>query len=148
MQLRSHILSLGVILGLLMAPCFELSASSAGKSKSESHSGYKKIHSSELKSWIDSGKQFQLIDARPKKFEKGDVIVGAKFLPYDSDERIIAKMLPSKEAVIVVYCASIECPASGTLAKKLVAMGYSNVYKYPEGINEWIDKEYPTQPAG
>lgn len=137
---------LGFLFSLLMIPCVELAA--ASKSKEEKSKGYQKIHTLELKSWIDSGKQFQLIDARPKKYEHGDVIVGAKFLPYDADERIIAQMLPSKDSIIVVYCASIECPASGTLAKKLVKMGYKHVYKYPEGINEWMDKELPTQSAG
>jgi rhodanese-related sulfurtransferase len=135
------------LMSMLTMPCLQLSASSKSKTEDDSSQGYQKIHAKELKSWIDSGKQFQLIDARPKKFEKGDVILGAKFLAYDSDETKIAKILPSKDTVIVVYCASSECPASTYLAKQLVAMGYKHIYKYPEGIADWMDKEYPIQKA-
>lgn len=113
------------------------------QAKESKYSSIKKIHAKELKEWIDSGKKFELIDARPKKFEKGDVIVGARFLPYDADDQKISATLPSKDATIVVYCASTECPASTYLAKQLVKMGYKNIYKYPEGIDDWSEKEFP-----
>jgi len=104
----------------------------------------KEIDAKELKSWIDSGKDFKLVDARPKKYEEGSLIVGAKFLPYNADEEAITEALPSKDAVVVAYCASSECPASTYLAKHLIKMGYKNVYKYTDGIDDWTEKGYPT----
>ncbi len=148
MRIKSTLIALGVILSPIAAP---VSAFSANKHAShETHAqakelAYKQINAKELKSWIDSGKQIQLIDARPKKFEGGDVIVGAKFLAYDSDEKAIARALPSKEAIIVTYCASTKCPASAYLSNQLVDLGYKNVYKYPGGIADWMAKDYPTQ---
>lgn len=137
---KLYALTLGLVLGLLFLP--------AVLPATEKNAGYRTIHTQELKQWIDSGKQFQLIDARPKKYAKGEVIVGAKFLSYGADESIIAQMLPSKDATIVVYCASVECPMSGKLAKQLVKLGYKHVYKYPEGIDEWYEKQYPVEDSG
>lgn len=131
-------------LSLIASPSFIYSSITPGKEAESHHDAYQIIHAAELKSWIDSGKTIQIIDARPKKFDDGAVIKGAVFLPYDSKNDLIAKILPSKDSVIVVYCASIKCPASGNLAEKLHALGYKNLYKYPEGIADWIDKKYPT----
>jgi len=111
----------------------------------QENQGYKEISANELKSWIDSKKDFRIVDARPKKFDEGDVIIGAQFLPYDSDENTISKILPSKDDVIVAYCASVRCPASANLNKKLLALGYKHVYKYAGGIDEWHQLGYPTE---
>ena len=75
-----------------------------------SENSYKEIHAAELKRWIDSGKSFYLVDARPKKFDEGSVLPGAVFLPYDSDAKTIAKALPSKDSIVVAYCASSKWP--------------------------------------
>ncbi len=144
MQLKRLLTTLGLLFSLIVIPS-AVTALTETVSPKETHQAedYKTIHAKELKEWIDSGKHMVLIDARPKKFEEGVVIKGAKFLPFDSDDAKIIHTLPSKDAVIVVYCASIKCPASGKLAHKLTSMGYKHVYKYPEGIEDWMDKDYP-----
>lgn len=154
MQIRfqSHIklIALGIALSFLSSPTAAFSTSSTKKEhevKEEKKLGYKIIDREELNKWIKSGKSIELIDARPKKFEKGDVIVGAKFLPYDSDEKAITKALPSKEAIIVTYCASEKCPASTYLSEQLVDLGYKNIYKYPGGIDDWVEHGYKTGKA-
>lgn len=143
MSLKASIMSLSLLVGLIITPNFVVG--SPAKAKEVSKETYHTIHTKELKNWIDSGKPIQIVDARPKKYDKGEVIVGAKFLPFDSTEAKITATLPDKDAVIVVYCASIKCPASGNLAKKLVSMGYTHIYKYPEGITEWMDRNYPLE---
>lgn len=147
MKFKYTLASLAIVTSLLMAPSYAFSTNTSNTKTTatpKASVGYKTIHALELKNWIDSGKAIQIVDARPKKYDKGGVIVGAKFLPYDSSEETIKKTLPSKDAVIVVYCASIKCPASGTLATQLVKMGYKNVYKYPDGLADWVEKKYPT----
>jgi len=146
MKIQKLFRTFAIAFGLIAAPSFAFSASTAAVSDTHDE-GYKVIHADELKSWIDSGKTIQIVDARPKKFDEGVVIKGAVFLPYDSNDALIAKTLPSKDAVVVVYCANIKCPASTNLAKKLHSLGYKNLYKYPEGIADWMDKKLPTSPA-
>jgi hypothetical protein len=110
MHIKSYLSALIFILSAMIIAAPFSSAYAANKK-------IKEIDAVELKSWIDSGKDFKLVDARPKKFEEGSVIVGATFLPYNADEDTITKSLPSKDAIIVAYCASSECPASTYLAK-------------------------------
>lgn len=107
--------------------------------------GYKVIHADELKSWYDQGKEMIVIDSRSKPYFDGVVLPKGKWLSYDVSETELKNVLPSKNANVVVYCWSTGCPASKYMADRLVEAGYLNVYKYPEGIQDWMQKKYPTE---
>jgi rhodanese-related sulfurtransferase len=122
--------------GLMFAGLSTLQAANSSQGYDyESH--YKMIHTAELKKLLASNDNFLIFDARPKKFQDDAVLPKAKYLPSDSADDIILKMAPDKSQKIVVYCASIECPASKYLAERMVYLGYTNVFKYPEGIDGW-----------
>lgn len=67
-----------------------------------------------------------------------------KWLPAESTEKEIRAVIPSKDSLVVVYCLGVECPASGWLYDKLTSMGYTNVYEYHEGLQDWLDRGFPT----
>ncbi|WP_117208754.1 rhodanese-like domain-containing protein [Allorhizocola rhizosphaerae] len=48
-----------------------------------------------------------------------------------------ARLLPDRGAAIVTYCSNIACPNSERVAQRLLALGYTNVRKYREGIEDW-----------
>jgi len=91
---------------------------------------------------IASNTPMTIVDARSGKYDDGRRIPGAQQLAPDAKEEDIAKALPDKNAMIVVYCASIKCPASAELAKRLIALGYTKVHRYPSGIEGWITAGY------
>lgn len=103
------------------------------------------ITTSDLQKMVASEASLVIVDARTPEYFKGEVIRGAKWLPYDSTEEAIIKALPSKDAQIVVYCFSATCPASGRLAERLVKMGYKNVSEYTPGIQEWKAQNLPVE---
>lgn len=107
---------------------------------------YKDINTDELKSMIDTKVPMIILDARKKL--KGGLLPGAKNLPYDTEEKDITNSLGSisKDTTIVVYCANMYCPLSKYLAEKLAAMGYTKIFKYPDGVAGWLDKDYPLDP--
>jgi rhodanese-related sulfurtransferase len=152
MRLQAKIMTFALAISALVLPCAIYSKDDAGekkakkiataKAKAESNKGYKEIHTEELKKLLDSKQPVMLIDAR-KTITVG-TLPGAKHLVYDASEQTIKRTLDSasKDATIVVYCARTECPLSKYLAENLVKAGYTNVYKYPEGIEEWM-KTYP-----
>jgi rhodanese-related sulfurtransferase len=96
-----------------------------------------------LKDWLDRGKTVVILDARTKEYDDGNRLPGAKSLPYDAKDEEIRQIVPSKESLLVVYCSNPRCPASKFLADRLVEMGYTNVFKYAEGISDWKSKGYP-----
>ena len=108
------------------------------------HSQHTAISAAQLKAWYDQGKPMAVIDARSAKYFDGTLLPNARWLSVESSDNEIIAALPSKKEVIVVYCASTTCPASGWLYDKLITMGYTTVYEYHEGIQDWIKQGFPT----
>ena len=50
-----------------------------------------------------------------------------------------AALLPDKDAAIVTYCSNPACANSEKVANLLVRAGYTNVRKYREGIQDWVE---------
>jgi len=56
-----------------------------------------------------------------------------------------AGLLPDRSAPIVTYCSNPACPNSQRVADRLTALGYTNVRKYREGIQDWVEAGLPVQ---
>lgn len=56
-------------------------------------------------------------------------------------------LLPDRDAAIVTYCSNPACANSGQVADRLTALGYTNVRKYREGIQDWVEAGLPTESA-
>lgn len=98
------------------------------------------INTAALKSLIDSGVELTLVDARTGKFDDGRRISNALNLSPEAEVEEIQRVLKSKDAMIVSYCANLKCPASRQLASRLTALGYKHVLEYPQGIEGWVNE--------
>jgi len=116
----------------------------ADQSTTNVHQAYQEVSTSELKSWYDQGKQMTVVDARTKENYNGVLLPSAIWVPYKTTDQELQAKLPSKEAVIVVYCCNAECPASARMTDRLLAAGYKQVYRYPGGLDEWMRAGYTT----
>jgi rhodanese-related sulfurtransferase len=58
-----------------------------------------------------------------------------------------ATLLPDKGAAIVTYCSNTACPNSHQVAVKLGQLGYTNVRRYREGIEDWGAAGLPVESA-
>lgn len=54
-------------------------------------------------------------------------------------------LLPDRGAPIVTYCSNPACPNSQRVADRLTALGYTNVRKYREGIQDWVAAGLPVE---
>ena len=98
----------------------------------------------ELRAKMDRGDPFVLVDALSQEHYASSHLPGAVNLPYEfADEA--EKMLPDKDAEIVVYCMNVDCEASGMEARELVGMGYANVRHYAAGKQDWIQAGLPVE---
>lgn len=71
---------------------------------------------------------------------------GAVNIPVSGDfDREIARQAPDKTRPIVVYCLDEACDASRRAASRLEALGYSRVYDYEGGKNDWKQSGLPTE---
>jgi len=101
------------------------------------------IKANQLKSWYDQDKEMIVLDARSKGYFDGRLLPNAIWMPAESSEEEILDTIPDKDSLIIVYCASVKCPASGWLYDKLDSMGYNHIYEYHEGIADWVKRGFP-----
>lgn len=88
-----------------------------------------------------------VVDALGGEYYAKQHLPGAVALvPGDVDAEAPA-LLPDRDAAIVTYCSNPACPNSGQVADRLTALGYTNVRKYREGIQDWVEAGLPTESA-
>lgn len=99
---------------------------------------YKTIDTEGLKNLMNAKIALTILDARSGEWDDGNRIPGAKTLDTDATAEQAAAVIPSKESLVVAYCTNLHCPASKALAEHLLELGYTNVVKYAEGIEQWM----------
>jgi len=102
------------------------------------------ISRDEVKAGLDAG-TITLVDALPESYYAQQHLPGALNLVADDVKDRAAGLLPDKDAAIVTYCSNTACANSGHVATKLAKLGYTNVRKYPDGIQDWTDAGLPTE---
>ncbi len=98
----------------------------------------------ELRAKIDCGDGFVLVDALSVEHYASSHLPGAVNLPHEFVDEA-EKVLPDKDAEIVVYCMNVDCEASGLEARELVEMGYANVLHYAGGKQDWMRAGLPVE---
>ena len=99
-----------------------------------------------LKAAIDAG-TVTVVDALGGDYYARQHLPGAVALAPGDVDAMASAVLPDRDATIVTYCTGPSCPNSGQVATRLTALGYANVRKYAEGIEDWTSAALPTEPA-
>ncbi len=59
--------------------------------------------------------------------------------------RLAPELLPDRDATIVTYCSNTACQNSEIALRQLESLGYTNVRKYAEGKQDWIEAGLPVE---
>jgi rhodanese-related sulfurtransferase len=102
------------------------------------------ISRDELKAGIDAG-TVTVVDALGGEYYAKQHLPGAVALAPGDVDALAFSVLPERGAAIVTYCTGPSCPNSGQVADRLTALGYGNVRKYREGIEDWAAAGLPTE---
>ena len=95
----------------------------------------------QVKTRLDRGDQFQLIDVREESEWAKDHLPGAIHLGKGILERDIEQRMPDPGTEMVLYCGGGF--RSALAADNLQKMGYTNVWSMDGGIRGWREKGYP-----
>jgi rhodanese-related sulfurtransferase len=109
----------------------------------DARSRVREVNVSEVKTKLDSNAPFHFIDVREDHEWQADHAAGAQHLGRGIIERDIEKLVPEKDAEIVLYCGGGF--RSALAADNLQRMGYTNVFSMAGGIKAWRDAEYPLE---
>jgi len=98
-----------------------------------------RITRDELVGLLAAGEPVQLVETlRAEHFAQGH-LPGAVHIHFEEVEDRAAAKLPDRDALIVTYCSNTACQNSRIAAEKLAKLGYTNVRRYEEGKQDWIE---------
>jgi rhodanese-related sulfurtransferase len=99
----------------------------------------------QLKTALDEGRDMILVESlSPQSYEK-EHLPGAINVPRERVRELAPRLLPDKDAEIVVYCANTECQSSLQTAQALEGLGYTRVTDYEAGKQDWIEAGLPVE---
>jgi rhodanese-related sulfurtransferase len=98
---------------------------------------------SEVKSRLDRGDKFVLVDVREDREFDADHLPGAVHMGKGVIERDVEQKYPDVGTELVLYCGGGF--RSALAADNLQKMGYTNVLSMDGGIREWREKGYPLE---
>lgn len=85
-----------------------------------------------------------LIDSRVKSDRLQGYIEGSISLPDGETHcRSLAKVVRSRTSPVLFYCNGVKCGRSVKAIEIAVKCGYSKVYWFRGGFEEWKEKSYP-----
>jgi rhodanese-related sulfurtransferase len=110
----------------------------AGQPDWEAKGGLVAVSLAYIKKLMDEKADFVLVDARPERtFEKG-TIPGAINISDSKFDKLAPSMLPAdKNKTLIFFCGGLKCDLSSKSATKAKALGYKNVFVFPEGEPAW-----------
>ncbi|MGW4122126.1 rhodanese-like domain-containing protein [Nocardia sp. NPDC004711] len=98
----------------------------------------------ELVQEIEAGSVI-VLDALGGEYYAKAHLPGALALVESEVESRAPHLLPDRDAAIVTYCSNAACPNSQNVATRLERLGYTNVRKYRDGIQDWTEAGLPVE---
>jgi rhodanese-related sulfurtransferase len=95
----------------------------------------------EVKSRLDRGEKFLLVDVREESEFAKDHLPGAIHLGKGVIERDVEARIPDLNTPVVLYCGGGF--RSALAADTLQKMGYSSVLSMDGGVRDWREKQFP-----
>lgn len=99
----------------------------------------------ELKAKLDGENPPVLFETLPAGYFRHSHIPGAINMPPEQTLQIVTEHVADKNAEIVVYCLDTDCHAAEKAARKLTALGYTNVFDFAGGKKAWAEAGFPLE---
>jgi len=128
---------------LLLVSSLFLTSAWATKSP-ESIEGTVKVTAEEFIDLVDEISGLVIIDSRIPGDRKQGFVEGSLSLPdVDTTCDSLSKVISKKDAPSLFYCNGVKCGRSAKAVKIALSCGYSNIYWFRGGFEEWLEKGYP-----
>ena len=129
----------------LLASSFVAGSAFAGKKEVPQFiDGTVRVSAEEMIDLVEQYDELVIIDSRKKSDVAKGFIEGSISMPNtETNPDSLAKHVASKATPVLFYCNGIKCGRSVKAAKIALADGYSKVYWFRGGMQEWEAKGLP-----
>ncbi len=129
---------------LLTLPGLDLWASHPSPITPEAIAGSTVINAEQLIEFANQTPGLIIIDSRiPGDRKQGYIETSISLPDIDTHCDSLARIISDKAAPVLFYCNGVKCGRSGKAVKIAVGCGYTAIYWFRGGFQEWLAKGYP-----
>ena len=106
--------------------------------------GAKTVNAKQIFELVNMTPDMVILDNRKEEdFAAGHVEGAIRLIDTDVNAESLAKHLKSKDTPVLFYCNGVKCGRAAKAAEKAVQLGYTRVYYYALGMDEWNAQRLP-----
>ena len=133
---RSILSALAVVLGL--------TGVAVGQDAPMQISGANTVNAKQIFDLVGSKPNLVILDNRKEEDYAAGHIEGAiRLIDTDVSPETLAKHIATKATPVLFYCNGVKCGRAAKATEKAVRLGYTNVYYYALGMDEWNKEGLP-----
>ena len=107
-------------------------------------SGTIKVVAEDIFTLIEKNPNLIIIDARMRTDRIQGYLQGSISLPdTETDCASLKKIIQAKKSPVLFYCNGVKCGRSVKSSKRALQCGYTNIYWFRGGFEEWKSKNLP-----
>jgi rhodanese-related sulfurtransferase len=129
---------------LAVAALLSLALPAAAQDAPLEISGAKTVNAQQIFDLVGKTPNMVILDNRkPEDFAAGHIEGAIRLIDTDVSGETLAKNIPAKDTPVLFYCNGVKCGRAAKATEKAVQLGYTNVYYYALGMDEWNNQHLP-----
>ncbi len=84
-----------------------------------------------------------LDNRKPEDYAAGHIEGAIRLIDTDVSAETLAKHIATKGTPVLFYCNGVKCGRAAKAAEKAIQLGYTKVYYYALGMDEWNAERLP-----
>jgi len=133
---RSILSALAVVLGL--------TGVAVGQDAPMQINGANTVNARQIFDLVSSKPNLVILDNRKEEdYAAGHIEGSIRLIDTDVSPETLAKHIPTKATPVLFYCNGVKCGRAAKATEKAVRLGYTNVYYYALGMDEWHKEGLP-----
>jgi len=107
-------------------------------------SGANTVNAQQIFALIDKDPKLVILDNRKEEdYAAGHIEGAVRLLDTDVTPDTLAKYIASKDVSVLFYCNGVKCGRAAKAAARAVQLGYTKIYYYALGMQEWNKEGLP-----
>ena len=106
--------------------------------------GAQTVNAEQVIDLITKQQNLVVLDNRKQEdFASGHIEGAVRLLDTDLNAESLAKVVKSKDTPVLFYCNGLKCGRAAKAAEAAMGMGYTKIYYYALGMEDWKAKGLP-----
>jgi rhodanese-related sulfurtransferase len=127
-----------------IAALLSLGAVAAAQDAPLEISGTKTVNARQIFELVAKTPNIVIIDSRKEEdYASGHIEGAVRLIDTDVNAESLGQRIKSKDTPVLFYCNGVKCGRAAKAVEKAVQLGYSQVYYYALGMDEWNAERLP-----